>query len=57
MWAVFEYESGANPYIAFNEKEARRVIRKWKKKGASVKHIETDALFTRWYLVCDKEVM
>lgn len=32
----FEYESGANPYIAFNDKEAERVIRVHQRRGNPV---------------------
>lgn len=36
-WIMFKYESGANPYIAFNEKEAKRIKRKYKDKVIKIK--------------------
>jgi len=32
MWTLFKYEDGSNPYIAMNEKEKNRMLKKiWKK--------------------------
>jgi hypothetical protein len=36
-WSHFTYKSGANPYIATNDKEANRIIRKYKDKCKKVK--------------------
>ena len=32
MWILFKYEDGSNPYIAKTEKEAKRIINKYKNR-------------------------
>ena len=39
MWYHFEFTSGANPYIAFTEENAKKVIRRMKRKGYAVELI------------------
>lgn len=36
MWYHFSFTSGANPYIAKTEEEAKKKIRSWKRKGYEV---------------------
>lgn len=48
MWYHFQFESGANPYIAKTENEARKVIRKFQRKGCKVHQI-----IERFYIVSD----
>ena len=48
MWYHFQFESGANPYIAKTENEARKVIRRWQRKGWKVHQI-----VGRYYVVDD----
>lgn len=31
-WTLFKYEDGSNPYIAMTEKEAKRIINKYKNR-------------------------
>lgn len=49
-WTLFTYSSGANPYIAFTQAEARRVIRRWRKRGAVVRQLRP-----RFWCIDDKE--
>ncbi len=49
-WIHFEYTSGCNPYIAFTEKEKKRILRKYRKQGIKVTMIDTD-----FYVIDDKE--
>ena len=51
MWVLFHYTSGANPYIAFSEKEAERVIKRWERNGAKVEKVKDD-----FYVIDDKEI-
>lgn len=44
----FSYASGSNPYIAFNEKEKNRIIRKYKRLGIKVELIKP-----KFYLIHD----
>ena len=39
MWYHFEFTSGCNPYIATNEETAKKVIRKYRRKGYKVEKI------------------
>ena len=39
-WTHFDYGSGANPYIAFDENEAQRVIRVHHRRGNYVRKIK-----------------
>jgi len=32
MWILFKYEDGSNPYIAMNEKEKNRMLKKYGKR-------------------------
>lgn len=52
MWTHFNYMSGGNPYIAINEKEAKRILRKYKRLGCNVTLIKPG-----FYLIDDKEVL
>lgn len=38
-WTHFEFTSGANPYIAFIEEEAKELIRKYKQKGYLIEEL------------------
>ena len=51
---IFNYKSGANPYIAKTEKEAKRILKKYKNKIIS----EQQGLFCKYYTIEDtnKEV-
>ena len=51
QWAHFTYSSGANPYIAFTQTESRRVIRRWRQRGAEVKRIRPG-----FWIINDKEI-
>ena len=51
-WTYFTYSSGGNPYIAFTEEEARRVIRRWRRRKAGVRMIRPGF----WH-IDDKEVL
>lgn len=53
--AHFEFSDGSNPYIAFTEKEAKRVIRKYRKKGCSVDEIGCGRYGTTFYLITISE--
>lgn len=48
MWYHFTFTSGANPYVAMDEKNAKKNIRHWKRKGFRVEELEK-----RFYLVYD----
>lgn len=49
MWYHFIFTSGANPYVAMNEENAKKNMRFWKRKGYQIKE-----LMNRHYLVYDK---
>lgn len=53
MWYLFEYESGANPYIAKTEAERDRIIHKYRRKNINVCLVSCFSA-TR-YRVFDKE--
>ena len=36
-WTHFKYENGSNPYIAKTEKEAKRIINKYKNRIEKIK--------------------
>ena len=59
MWYWFEYESGANPYIAKTEAERDRIIRKYRRKNIRVGMLPScrydDGFAVRGYRVFDKE--
>lgn len=48
MWTHFNYMSGSNPYIAMNEKETKRILRKYKRL-----RIEVELIKPGFYLVHD----
>jgi hypothetical protein len=31
-WTLFKYENGSNPYVAMTEKEAKKIINKYKNR-------------------------
>lgn len=51
MWYHFEFTSGANPFIAFEEKTAKKNVKFWRKKGWSVEKI-----IDGFYRVYDKSL-
>lgn len=53
MFYHFEYASGANPYIALNEKERDRIRRRHTRRGEKVTRIQTTATAI-FYKVADK---
>lgn len=48
-WTHFEFESGANPYIAFTKKNAEKNMRLWRKKGWDIEEIKPN-----FYVVHDR---
>ena len=59
MWYWFEYESGANPYIAKTEAERDRIIRKYKRRNIVVRPFSScrweDGFSVKAYRIYDKE--
>ena len=43
-WILFKYEDGSNPYIAKTEKEAKRMMDKYKNR---IEKIKNDCYFIR----------
>lgn len=52
MWYHFQFKSGANPYVCFNEKVMEAKIKYWKSKGFKVDKIEPG-----FYVVDDREAV
>ena len=50
MWYHFQFISGANPYISKSEKDAKKNVRLWKKKGYTVTKLENG-----FYIVDDSD--
>ena len=59
MWYWFNFESGANPYIAKTEAERDRIIRKYKRKNIAVRSVSScrreDGFSVKAYTIHDKE--
>ena len=48
-YALFEYESGANPYVAFDKRRVTSIKRKYKRHGILVERVSDNH-----YLIHDK---
>lgn len=53
MFTHFSYISGSNPYIAFTDNEAKRIIRKYSGKKAKKNGITIKQIKPGFYLIDD----
>ena len=54
-WSHFEFESGANPYIAFEDWKRDEVLANCERLGYEVTEVHPFDGETRFYIVHDKE--
>lgn len=54
MFTHFSYTSGSNPYIAFTENEAKRIIRKYSGRKAKENGIKIKQIKPGFYLIDDQ---
>ena len=52
MWTHFKFASGCNPYISMAEDNARKLLRRFKRKGYGITLIKDG-----FYLIDDKEAL